>query len=61
MSLIIVLDDGRSVEQETHRQRMASAIRCHCLNQLEMGESIPQSRTGLPVVVDEINVHLETV
>ena len=60
MSLIIVLDDGRSVE-ETHRQRMASAIRCHCLNQLELGGAIPQNRSGLPVMVDAVKGRLEMV
>jgi hypothetical protein len=40
---------------------MASAIRCYCLNQLELGESIPQNRTSLPVIVDEVKVRLETV
>jgi predicted RNase H-like HicB family nuclease len=46
---------------ETARQRMASAIRCYCLNQLELGGSIPQKCTGLPVMVDEVKVRLETV
>ena len=46
---------------ETARQRMASAIRCYCLNQLELGEGIPQKRTSLPVMVDEVKVRLETV
>ncbi len=46
---------------ETARQRIAEAIRCYCLNQLELGGSIPQNRTGLPVMVDEVKVRLETI
>ena len=46
---------------ETAQQRITEAIRCYCLNQLALGESIPQKRTGLPVVVDEIKVCLEMV
>lgn len=46
---------------ETVRQRIAEAIRCYCLNQLELGGSIPQNRTGLPVMVDEVSVCLEMV
>jgi predicted RNase H-like HicB family nuclease len=46
---------------ETAHQRIAEAIRCYCLNQLELGESIPQSCTGLPVMVDEVSVRLEMV
>jgi predicted RNase H-like HicB family nuclease len=46
---------------ETARQRIAEAIRCYCLNQLELGEAIPQKRTSLPVMVDEVKVRLETV
>jgi predicted RNase H-like HicB family nuclease len=46
---------------ETVRQRITEAIRCYCLNQLELGESIPQKHTSLPVMVDEVKVHLETV
>ena len=46
---------------ETACQRIAEAIRCYCLNQLELGESIPQNRTSLPVIVDEVKVRLETV
>jgi len=46
---------------ETARQRIAEAIRCYCLNQLELGEAIPQKRTSLPVMVDEVKVCLETV
>jgi predicted RNase H-like HicB family nuclease len=46
---------------ETTRQRIAEAIRCYCLNQLELGEAIPQKRTSLPVMVDEVKVRLETV
>jgi predicted RNase H-like HicB family nuclease len=45
---------------ETARQRVAEAIRCYCLNQLEFGGSIPQNRAGLPVMVDEVKVCLET-
>jgi len=44
---------------ETARQRVAEAIRCYCLNQLELGGPIPQKRTSLPVLVDEVKVRLE--
>ncbi len=46
---------------ETARQRIAEAIRCYCLNQLELGESIPQNRTSLLVIVDEVKVRLKAV
>jgi len=46
---------------ETARQRVAEAIRCYCLNQLELGGPIPQKRTSLPVMVDEVKVRLEMV
>jgi predicted RNase H-like HicB family nuclease len=44
---------------EMVRQRIAEAIRCYCLNQLELGGPIPQKRTSLPVMVDEVKVRLE--
>jgi predicted RNase H-like HicB family nuclease len=50
---------GPSLET-VRRQRVAEAIRCYCLNQLELGESIPQKRTSLLVMVDEVKVRLET-
>jgi predicted RNase H-like HicB family nuclease len=46
---------------ETARQRIAEAIRCYCLKQLELGGPIPQKRTSLPAMVDEVKVRLETV
>jgi hypothetical protein len=36
------------------------AIRCYCLNMLENGATIPQNPPGLPAVVHEVQISLNT-
>jgi len=40
------------------RERIAEAIRCHCLNMLENGAAIPETTPGRPTVVDEVQISL---
>jgi predicted RNase H-like HicB family nuclease len=49
---------GSSMPQA--QARIEEAIRCYCVNMLENGATVPQTAAGLPAVVHEIQVSLDT-
>lgn len=47
---------GATAEEARHK--VVAAARCYCWNMIENGAPVPQTVSGMPVVVKEISVRL---